>query len=133
MKWAALIVRILVGLAFVVFGGIHFIPQPEPQQLPEGFPQAAKDFMAAIGLTHYLTVVKVLEVVGGLLVLSGRLTPLGLVILVPVTVNIALWDALIMGYSMPPVGTILLGLEVFLILAYRSTFAPLWTPNAKVG
>jgi uncharacterized membrane protein YphA (DoxX/SURF4 family) len=132
MKWAARVVRVLVGVAFVVFGldyFLHFIPKPENIELP----QAGKDLMSALVPTRYMDVVKVLEIVGGLLVLSGRLTPLGLIVLVPVTVNIALWDALIMHYSGPPIGTVLLLMQVFLIVAYRRHFAGVWSANATVG
>ncbi len=67
------------------------------------------------------------------MLLSGRFVPLGLVLLVPVTVNIALWDALLVKYVTPPIGTVLLGMEIILILLYRSYFAPLFTANAKPG
>lgn len=132
MSWAVLIVRWLVGLAFLVFGLNHFLTfMPAPD--PSAFPEAARHMMGALVPTHYLTVVKVLEVVGGLLLLTGRLAPLGLVVLVPVTVNIALWDALIVRYAMPPVGTILLALEGFLVWAYRRYFAGVLTTSAAAG
>lgn len=74
MKHIPTLARLLLGLIFVVFGlnmWLHFIPIPPP---PEG---PAKDFMFAIYGTGFLTVVKVLEVLGGLLLLSGRFTNLG--------------------------------------------------------
>ena len=45
-----------------------------------------------------MNVVKVLELVGGALVLSGRLVPLGLVILTPVAVNILLFEIFLVGH-----------------------------------
>jgi len=131
MVWAVFIVRILVGGAFLVFGLDYFIPFiPKPEM---NLPPHAAAFGGALFATKYMTVVKALEVVGGFLVLTGRLAPLGLVLLVPVTVNIALWDAFLVEYKGMPMGTILLGLEIFLLFAYRRHFAPVFTTNATPG
>ena len=131
MKWAALVARLLVGVAFVAFGSNHwlkFIPQPKMT-----LPKPATDFMTALTTTPYMDVVKVLEVLGGILLLSGRMAPLGLIILVPVTVNIALWDALLVKYGTPPLGTVFLVLEVFLLWAYRRHFVGILSTNARVA
>ncbi len=131
MKWAALVARLLVGVAFVVFGSNHwlkFIPQPEMI-----LPEPAMNMMMGLNKTPYMDVVKVLEVLGGILLLSGRMVPLGLIILVPVTVNIALWDALMMKYSTPPLGTVFLVIEIFLLWAYRRHFAGILSTNAQVS
>ena len=69
----------------------------------------------------YMDVVKVLELVGGVLVLSGRLVPLGLVILTPVAVNILFFEIFLLGQ--PGLGVVLTALCIFLIWAYRSHFA----------
>jgi putative oxidoreductase len=73
----------------------------------------------------------VLEVVGGALVLSGRLVPLGLVVLTPVAVNIALFDILLVGQ--PALGVILTGLCFFLVWAYRSHFAGVFAVKPQIG
>jgi putative oxidoreductase len=131
MKILAIVLRILVGLPFFVFGlnyFFHLFTMAPPASMPE----EAKQFGGVLESTKYMNVVKVLELTGGFLLLVGRLVPLGLVLLVPVTVNIALWDALIMKYAGgPPLGTVLLVLEVVLIWLYRPYFAPLFTVNAK--
>lgn len=99
MKHAPAIARLLLGLIFTVFGvnmWLHFIPIPPP---PEG---AAKDFMFALYGSGYLTVVKVLEVTGGLLLLSGRFVNLALALIGPIVVNIALYHVFLVkgGYPM---------------------------------
>jgi len=130
MPWAVLIVRIIVGGGFIVFGldhWLHYMPKP-----PEP-PESARHFIGAIYATPYFDVVKGLEVIGGLLVLTGRFAPLGLVLLVPVTVNIALWDAFLVKYTMPPIGTVMLVLEIFLLFAYRRYFASVFTSDARPG
>ena len=129
MFWLVLVVRVLVGLPFFVFGLDYFlnvIPKPTP-----ALPEPAAQFAGVLAATSYLTVVKVLEVVGGALVLSGRLVPLGLVILTPVAVNIALWDLLLVGS--PALGVVLTVLCAFLIWAYRSHFAPLFAVKPQIG
>jgi uncharacterized membrane protein YphA (DoxX/SURF4 family) len=131
MKILAIVLRILVGLPFFVFGLNHFF-NLFTMDPPGPMPEAAQKFGGVLAETKYIHVVKVLELAGGALLLSGRLVPLGLVLLVPVTVNIALWDALIVKYAGgPPLGTILLVMEIVLIWLYRPYFAPLFTVNAK--
>jgi len=129
MFWAVLVVRVLVGLPFFVFGLDFFLKvlsMPTPQ-----FPELATGYINALGGSGYMKVVKALEVVGGALVLSGRLVPLGLVIITPIAVNIALFDILLVGQ--PALGVVLTGLCAFLIWAYRSHFAPLFAVKPKIG
>jgi len=128
MKWAVLAVRVLVGLSFTVISGSYFLMPPRE---PSGLPENAVKFIGSMVATNYFDVVKVLELLGGLLLLSGRLTPLGLVILVPVTVNIALWDIFMLKLSAPPGGLILLALEAFVMWGYWPYFAPFFQPTAK--
>lgn len=97
--------RLLLGLIFVVFSlnfWIGFLDVPTP---PDGSKAAA--FMGALYSSGFLTVVKVLELIGGLLLLSGRFVNLGLVILGPIVINIILYHVFIVqgGYPM----SILLG------------------------
>lgn len=128
MKWFALVLRILVGLPFVVFGVSYFgkfIQTPPPPT------DEAKAFMGVLVPTGYLAVVKVLEVVGGSLILTHRFAPLGIVILTPVAVNIALWDVLLVGQ--PAIGVALtVLLAVLIAVPYRSSFLPLFRPPATI-
>ena len=124
MKVATIIARVLLGLIFVVFGSnifLHFIPMPEPQ------PGLLGDFTKALFVSHYLHVVALFQIVGGLLLLVGRFVPLGLVLLAPVIVNIDLVHILMepSGLPMAAVVTILL---LFLIWRYRDAFAGIVRP-----
>ncbi len=129
MKWAVVAARTLLGLIFFVFGlngFLMFIPF-DPSQLPE----RVQRYMALMVVeTQYLYVVKALEVFGGMLLLSGRFVPLGLSILTPIAVNILLFEVF---FAAPGMGVFVLGLCLFLIWAYRSYFAPVFTMNAKIG
>lgn len=129
MFWVVLVVRVLVGLPFFALGLIHFLPVQMPA--PTDLPERAMTFAGALGASGYMNVVKALELVGGALVLSGRLVPLGLVLLGPVVVNISLWDLLLIGKPGP--GVVFVFLCAFLIWAYRSHFAPVFAVKPKIG
>jgi hypothetical protein len=128
MRWAALIARVLVGLPFGVLGLAYFVPFLPMEQPP--LPDRAAAFAGALAATGYMTVVKVLEIVGGLLVLSGRYAPVGLVLVTPVAVNIALFDLLLVGK--PALGVVLTVLCAFLIWYYRRHFAGVFAPAPVV-
>jgi uncharacterized membrane protein YphA (DoxX/SURF4 family) len=85
--------RILLGVIFLVFSlnyWLQFIPIPAQ---PEGSHGA--NFMGAIFATKFLTVVKVLELVAAVLLISGRHVNLALVLIGPIIVNIALFHILV--------------------------------------
>lgn len=118
MKLASTIARILLGLIFVVFGlnfWLHFIPTPPPA---EGSPAAG--FMGVMYPSGYLSVVHALELVGGLLLLSGRYVNLALAVLGPIVVNIGLYHLLLAkaDYPLPA----LVGLLALVALAGRADF-----------
>lgn len=86
MKHAPAIAGGLLGLLFIVFGLmvlLNLAPKPE---FPPGTPIA--HMMAAMVPTGYMTFVKVLEVVGGVLVAIPLTRRLGLLVLGPIIVNI---------------------------------------------
>lgn len=119
MKIATLIARILLGAIFVVFGlnyWLKFIPIPPP---PEGTP--ADGFLGVLFITGYLQAVKVLEVLGGLLVWSGRFTGAGLLILGPIILNILFFDYFV-AKAFNPVSTVAALLSLFLLWTKRERF-----------
>ena len=118
MKLASTIARLLLGLAFLVFSlnfWFHFIKLPPP--VP-GTP--AGDFMIAIYGSGYLTFVKVLELTGALLLLSGKFVNLGLSLIGPVVINILLYHFLLLkgGYELP----VVLGVLALVALLGRSDY-----------
>jgi putative oxidoreductase len=93
MKHVFTAARILLGLIFLIFSlnyWLQFLPIPGQ---PEGSHGA--NFMGAIFATKFLTVVKVLELVGAVLLVSGRYVNLGLTLLGPIIINIALFHLLV--------------------------------------
>ena len=95
--------------------------------MPPPPPTLAGDFSKALFLSHYLHVVAVFQIVGGLLLLIGRFVPLGLLLLAPVIVNIDLVHILMepSGLPMAAVVSILL---LFLLWQYRDAFAGILRP-----
>src|SRR5262245_9025672 len=128
MRVITLLARVLLGLGFIVFGSnffLHFMPMPAMD--PESAPGRFFSVMAPSGWMH---VVAVCQVVGGLLVLSGVLTPLGLVVLGPVIVNIQLYH-LFIDHQPNPVAIGVLSLEVFLYWRYWPHFAAIFDTRTR--
>lgn len=95
MKTISLLARLLLGILFFVFGlngFLHFIPLPPPKGL-------AAEFFSALTKSHYMDFVMGLQVLGGILLLTGRFTPFAMTLLGPVIVNILLFH-----FTMAPEG-----------------------------
>jgi uncharacterized membrane protein YphA (DoxX/SURF4 family) len=121
MKIATIIARSLLGLLFVVMGlnmFLNFIPLPPPKE------ELAGDFMKALFASHYIYVVAVCQIAGGLALLSGRFTALGLTLLGPVIVNILCFHIFIDPPGLPLAGVVAV-LALFLLWQKRSNFAGL--------
>ena len=118
MKYVIVIVRVLLGLQFVVFGSnafLRFIPMPEMHG-------QAGAFMAALMSSGYMYVIAGLQVLGGLcLLLGARFVPLGLTLLGPVIVNIVLYHVFLDTYGLP-IALIVAALSLFLLWIYRFKF-----------
>jgi len=117
MNKAILIIRTLLGLAFVVFGFnffYGFLETPKPSGL-------AADFMGVIIPSGYLAAVKVLEIAGGLLLLSKRFAPLGILILGPIVVNIVFYDIYLLQ-AFNPISTAVAAMFTFVLIVYRKNF-----------
>lgn len=126
MSWVHTVLRVLVGAAFVFFGLSYFLKLVD---MPPPATDEAKTFIGVLVPTNYLAVVKALELLGGVLLLSWRFGPLGVVVLMPVAVNILLWDVLLTR-SFGLGGPLVLLLAI-LAAGYRKHFAPFFTtgPN----
>jgi len=123
VKVAALIVRVLLGLMFVVFGSnafLHFIPMPPMSG-------ASGDFIGSMNITGYLKVIAALQVIGGALLLLGRYVPLGLMLLGPIIVNIVLFH-IFMDRSGIGMAMCVAAFSLFLLRSYRASFAGLLRP-----
>jgi putative oxidoreductase len=121
MKIASTIARYLAGVIFLVFGlngFLHFIPLPPPSGV-------AGQFMGALYVSHYLTLIFAVQVVGAVLLLVNRFVPLALAILAPVIVNILSFHAL-MAPSGLPLALFVTVLWALVFVHVRSAFAALF-------
>jgi putative oxidoreductase len=121
MKTASTIARYLAGVIFLVFGlngFLHFIPLPPPSGV-------AGQFMGALFVSHYLTLIFALQVIGAVLLLANRYVPLALAILAPVIVNILSFHAL-MAPSGLPLALFVTVLWALVFVYVRSAFVPLF-------
>lgn len=124
--------RLLLGLIFFVFGlngFLHFIPMPPPSGESGAF------LMALFATGYMFPLIKGVEVIGGLLLLANRAVPFALVILAPISINIAAYHIVLEpGYGM----VVTLGvLSTYLAYVHREHFSPLFTskptPSTVVG
>ena len=116
---------VLLGLLFVLSGLVVLLKLAPVPKLPEGSP--ASLFMGAFLPTGYLSFVKVLEVLGGVLVAIPRTRNLGLLVLGPIIVNILAFQIFInrgVGLFDPPV-VIVTVLAAYLMWVGRKAFAGL--------
>lgn len=119
MKIAATVSRYLLGLLFTVFGlngFLHFIHQTPPSS------PVAIQFFVAVSASHYMAVVFLVQIIGGVLLVAGRFVPLGLAILAPVLVNILNYHITMDPGGIGP-GLLATVLWVVVFLRYRSSFA----------
>jgi putative oxidoreductase len=92
MKIAKQLPAVLLGLVFFVFGLAHFIKFMPPPPPMEG---DMATFFTLFSSSGYLNVIKVLEVVIGILLLIPKTRALGLLLIAPIAVNILLFELLI--------------------------------------
>jgi uncharacterized membrane protein YphA (DoxX/SURF4 family) len=98
LKIVTLIARLLLGLAFLVFGLNGFLNFFGMGAMPAGL---AGQFIGALFQSHYYYVVAGLQIIGGVLLLVNRFVPLALVLLGPIIVNIMLYHLFLYPAGMP--------------------------------
>lgn len=126
MKYLPNIAGGLLGLLFIASSVVVlFNLVPQPPAPPAGSPPAL--FMGAFGPTGYLTFVKVLELIGGILVAIPKTRNFGLLVLGPILINILAFHLFITGgeglTSPMLIGICLIAL--YLLWAGRRQFAGL--------
>lgn len=124
MKWTVIVVRSLLGLLFL-FASVtylfHLITPPPPVG-------ALKVFDDGIRAARYmLPTVKVLELLCGLALLSGRFVPLALVVLAPIVVNIV-GVHLTLAPEGLPMAAFVLAATLFLAWHHRDRYRTLLQP-----
>jgi putative oxidoreductase len=127
MKIAVLVARILLGVIFLVFGlngFLNFLHAPVP-------PGGAGQYMALLGPTVYMHFVFLVQLVGGLLLLSGQFIPLALVLLGPVIINILLFHITLLPSGLPP-GLFAAVLWFIIFFGVRKYFAGIFVQKVEI-
>ena len=118
MKIASIIARYLLGLMFTIFGlngFLNFIHQPPPAN------PLAIQFFIAIGSSHYAVFFFAVQLLGGLLLLSGYFVPLALTVLAAELYNILAFHLTLAPASIIP-ALVASVLWVLVFLQYRESF-----------
>lgn len=121
MKLASTIARYLLGLMFTIFGlngFLNFIPQP-----PIPYP-LAQQFLGAVAESHFASFFFAVQLLGGLLLLSGYFVPLALTLLAAELYNIFAFHLTLAPGGLAP-GVIAAILWVLVFLQHRASFSGL--------
>jgi len=123
------IVRILLGLMFLVFGLNGFLNfMPAPKDLP----QEIVTVMGAMMNAGYLAVVSGAEVLIAVLLLTNRFVPLALAMLAPIVVGIITFHIAMAPATIGP-GVVVLLMELYLAWAYRGAFRTMLRAKVAPG
>lgn len=117
------IARILLGFIFFA-GGLAGLLNlaPAPPDLPERLQTFNNGLMAS---GYFMTLLKLTEMVGGAMLLSGFFVPLALVVLAPIVLNIFLVHLFLEPSGLP------VAIVMGVLLSYLSFFAPPYAPVIK--
>lgn len=122
MKIASIVLRMLLGL-LLLFSSISYffnlIPVPE-------LSGPIKEFNEGIAATGYLvTLIKAIELICGIALISGYFVPLALIAFFPIAVNILMVHLTIAPEGIPVAIFVILS-TLFLIYTRRSHYLPLF-------
>ena len=131
MKIVSIIARYLLGLMFTVFGlngFLNFIHQPPPAN------PLAIQFFIAISSSHFAAFFFAVQLIGGLLLLSGYFVPLALTLLAAELYNILAFHLTLAPASIPP-ALVACVLWVLVFLPHRESFSGIFSakPAARTS
>ena len=118
MKTVSIIARYLLGLLFTVFGlngFLNFIHQPPPTN------PLAIQFFVAISASHFATFFFAVQLISGLLLLSGFFVPLALTLLAAELYNILAFHLTLAPATIAP-ALVASVLWILVFLQYRASF-----------
>ena len=119
MKITSIVARYLLGLIFTVFalnGFLNFIHQPPPAN------PLAIQFLGSVSESHFAAFFFAIQLLGGLLLLSGYFVPLALTLLAAELYNILAFHLTLAPASIAP-ALLASVLWVLVFLRYRESFS----------
>jgi uncharacterized membrane protein YphA (DoxX/SURF4 family) len=126
MKYGLWFVRLLFAAWMIPAGLNHFIPLLSQ---PMGSKPLSHELIVALLDSHLFDLVKAVELIAGISVLTGFFTPLALILCMPVSFCVFYWDTPLEGWGSRAAlfGSAVLICNIILCLsymrAYRSMFA----------
>ena len=130
MKYAVWFVRLVFGAWMVPAGLNHFVPLfPQPM----GSQPLSHELIVALLDSHLFDLVKAVELIAGLAVLTGIYTPLALVMCMPVSFCVFYWDTPLEGWGSPAsiYGEAVLLCNCLLCLAYLPSYRSMFALRAR--
>lgn len=120
MKIAIIVVRSLFGLLFVFSAVVVLFKVPMDAPPPTG---DALTFMTGLMATGYfMTLLKVTELICGILLLVNIWAPLATVVLFPISLNILFFHAFLDDPKNLPTAVFVILANLFLAYAYRKNY-----------
>jgi putative oxidoreductase len=127
MKITSIFSRYLLGLIFTVFGlngFLNFIHQPPPAN------PLAIQFLVSVSESHFAAFFLAIQLLGGLLLLSGYFVPLALTVLAAELYNILAFHLTLAPASIAPALVASL-LWVLVFVQYRESFKGIFRAEAR--
>lgn len=118
MRYVSIGARYLLGLIFTVFGlngFFHFIPQPPPTD------PLTVQFFVSVSASRFAAFFFAIQVIGGLLLISGYFVPLALTLLAAELYNILAFHITMSPNTIAP-ALVAAVLWVLVFVAYRESF-----------
>jgi putative oxidoreductase len=123
MKITMIIVRTLMGI-LLLFASIVFLFKISMGKMP-AMSEDAMAYNKGLATVHMMNIVKVIELICGLLFVSGRFVTLANIVIFPIVINILLFHATLAPSGVPAAAFLLVGC-LFLAYYYRKNYAPLF-------
>lgn len=132
MKYVPTIAGALLGALFILSASVVLFGLAPTPEIPEGTPVAS--FMAAFGPTGYMTFVKALELLGGILVAIPRTRNAGLLVLGPIIVNILAFHLFVAKDGIfQPILLAIVAITLYLLWVGRKAWLELVLPSKTVS
>jgi uncharacterized membrane protein YphA (DoxX/SURF4 family) len=121
MKIAVIIVRVVIGLLYLSSSIAFFLNAMPQSEMSDG----AKLFVTGMGASVYMfPLIKVIELLCGIALVTGRFVTLAVVVIFPITLNIFLFHSFLAPDGMI-VPVLLLAGNLFLAYNYRKRYETL--------
>jgi uncharacterized membrane protein YphA (DoxX/SURF4 family) len=130
MKYAVWFVRLVFAAWMIPAGLNHFVPLfPQPM----GSQPLSQELISALIDSHLFDLVKAVELIAGICVLTGFYAPLAVIICMPVSFCVFFWDAPLEGWGSRAAvfGYSTLIANSLLCVAYYESYRSMFAMRAK--